>query len=200
MTRRTTSSDGTGLGPLLLLLLLVACTHCCFTDAQSSSTGAAAVVGHWETFAGNCSVPCGPGLRFSSPACVLDAQIVADGLCNSTATKPEPSSAYCNLGACVVTLTAWRIVDHRCGADAPAPNGNALSECDPDSAQFFCCSSAHVCGSQPIECSCDGCVDYRLLHRNISSPIFVPQNNEKSISTTQIVLIVICAAIAVGQF
>lgn len=104
----------------MLRLLLATCILLSLlpTPFAQSSTGASSpFIGHWESATGNCSQDCGPGLRFTGPVCVLNTDSTTrleDSFCNSTDTsKPTAYSEYCNLHPCVVTLTAWRIVDHR---------------------------------------------------------------------------------------
>ena len=52
--------------------------------------------------------------------------------------------------------------DRRCGPEFPLLDGSP-SQCDPDSAEHFCCSKWGFCGGDAEHCDCPTCFNFKLL-------------------------------------
>ena len=53
--------------------------------------------------------------------------------------------------------------DKRCGPSFKLDNGS-VSECDPYSDMYYCCSKWGFCGDTSEHCKCSECVDYRKIY------------------------------------
>lgn len=203
--------------PLVLLLLLL-CVSCLSSSVNGDSTGDSVTVtgsstgtqkatsGVWDnTHFTNCSAPCGFGLQFSVPRCVssssgsseMSATVATSEVElpeeECTTRKPSVISQACFITACIVP---WR-QDYRCGANYAAPDGSAVSQCNPASGAP-CCSADSVCSIGTAACTCATCIDYRLGNTTRTSDIAPDESASSSEDHETTLLVAILFSILVA--